>query len=186
MTGLDSLWLPIVVSAVVVFVVSSLIHMLTPWHKSDYRRLPKEAEVMDALRPFALPPGDYMVPCASSREDFASPEFADRLKSGPVFMATVLPSGPMSMAGSLMGWFVYCLVVGLFGAYLAGRALGPGAHDLAVVRFVGAATFAGYSLALWQQSIWFKRAWGTTIRSTLDGLLYALLTGGVFAWLWPR
>lgn len=186
MTGLDSLWLPILLSSVLVFVVSSVIHMLTPWHKGDYPRLEQEDRVQEALRPLALPPGDYMVPRAASRADMSSPAFAEKMKKGPVMVLTVMPSGPVSMGGSLAGWFVYLVVVGLFAAYIAGRALAPGAHYLQVFRFAGATAFVGYSLALWQMSIWYKRGWLLTVKSTVDGLLYALLTAGVFGWLWPR
>jgi hypothetical protein len=55
-----------------------------------------------------------------------------------------------------------------------------------VFRFAGTTAFIGYSVALWQMSIWYRRAWSTTIKATVDGLIYALLTAGVFGWLWPR
>ena len=67
MTALPALWLPILLSSVIVFVVSSVIHMALPWHKSDYPPIPNEDKVMDALRPFAIPPGDYMVPRPTTR-----------------------------------------------------------------------------------------------------------------------
>src|SRR5216684_2276713 len=102
MTGVAALWLPILLSAVLVFVVSSVIHMASPWHKSDYPKLPNEDRVMDALRPLAIPPGDYLVPRPSSREDMRSPEFAEKLRKGPVMMLTVLPNGPMSMSQNLV------------------------------------------------------------------------------------
>src|SRR5262245_29186068 len=186
MAGLGSLWLPIVLSAVLVFVVSSIIHMMTPWHKGDYRRLPDEDKVMDALRAFAIPPGDYMVPRPASMEDMRSPEFAEKMKKGPVMVLTVIPSGLPSMTSNLIGWFVYSLVVGVFAAYVAGRALPAGAPYLAVFRLAGTTAFAGYALALWQFSIWYHRSVATTARSTVDGLVYALLTAGTFGWLWPR
>jgi hypothetical protein len=90
------------------------------------------------------------------------------------------------MATPLLLWFLYSIVVSFFAAYIAGRALGPGASYLAVFRFVGAASFMGYSLALLQNSIWYKRNWGTTLKSVFDGLLYGLFTAGTFGWLWPR
>jgi hypothetical protein len=186
MTGLSALWLPILLSAVAVFVASSIIHMATPWHKSDYPKVPNEDRVMDALRPLAIPPGDYMVPRASSSQEMRSPEFLERLKKGPVLVMTVLPSGEFGMARSLVLWFLFAVVVGIFAGYIAGRALPPGAEYLAVFRFAGATAFIGYSLALWQMSIWYRRALGTTIRSTIDGLVYAGLTAGMFGWLWPR
>lgn len=185
MTPLTILWLPILVSAAVVFVVSSLIHMVLPWHKGDYPPLPREDEVMAALRPFAIPPGDYMMPRAGSMEAMKSPEFLEKQRQGPVMVLTVLPSGPWSMSRNLVQWFVYSLVVGIFAAYIAGRALPPGSPYLHVFRFAGTAAFLGYALALWQLSIWYRRAWSLTVKATIDGLIYALLTAGVFGWLWP-
>jgi hypothetical protein len=186
MTGLIHLWLPILLSAVLVFVVSSLIHMFSPWHKGDYTRVPNEDQVRDALRPFAIPPGDYLVPRPVGREQMKSPEFAQKMKDGPNLVLTVWANGPPSMTGPLVGWFIYLIVVGIFAGYIAGRALPPGSAYLQVFRFVGATAFIAYSMALWQMSIWYRRSWSTTIKSTIDGLIYGLLTAGVFGWLWPR
>lgn len=186
MTELSVLWLPILVSAVVVFVASSIIHMALPWHKSDYPRLPDEGKVMEALRPLAIPPGDYMMPRPSSMQDMRSPEFLEKMNKGPVMVLTVMPNGPTPMSRNLSLWFIYCAIVGLFAAYIAGRALPPGSEYLHVFRFVGAGAFLGYSAALWQMSIWYRRAWSATIKSTIDGLVYSLLTAGIFGWLWPR
>jgi hypothetical protein len=72
MTWLYTLWLPILLSSVIVFVVSSVIHMVLPWHKSDYPKVPNEERFMDALRPLAVPPGDYMVPRPSSTQEMRS------------------------------------------------------------------------------------------------------------------
>jgi hypothetical protein len=186
MTGLSALWLPILLSAVFVFIASSLIHMASPWHKSDYPKLSNEDQVMDALRPLAIPPGDYFIPRPSSREGMRSPEFAQKVNAGPVVVFTVMPSGGISMGRNLILWFVYCVVVSVFAAYIAGRALPQGTLYLTVFRFAGATAFIGYSAALWQMSIWYHRAWTTTIKATVDGLIYALLTAGAFGWLWPR
>jgi hypothetical protein len=186
MTALTALWLPILLSAVFVFVVSSLIHMFTPWHKGDYPKIPNEEKVMDLLRPLAIPPGDYMMPRPSSREEMRSPQFLEKFKRGPVMMFTVMPTGSMAMGQQLTLWFLYAVVVGAFAAYVAGRALPPGTPYLAVFRFAGVTAFVGYAVALWQMSIWYRRSWTTTIKATVDGLIYALLTAGTFGWLWPR
>jgi hypothetical protein len=185
MTPLFALWLPILLSGVIVLVVSSVIHMASPWHKSDYPKIPNEDRVRDMLRPLAIPPGDYMVPRPSSRQEMASPEFAEKVKQGPNLIVTMLPSGPWPMARNLTLWFAYAVAVGCFAAYVAGRALAPGAQYLQVFRFVGVTAFIGYAVALWQMSIWYRRAWSTTIKATVDGLVYALLTAGTFGWLWP-
>ncbi len=185
MVPLASLWIPILLSAVIVFVVSSIIHMLLPYHRTDFGKLPDEDKVMDALRKFGIAPGDYLVPCAGSPKDLGSPEFVAKMQKGPVACLTVMKSGPPSMVSSLSLWFVYSVVVGIFSAYIAGRALGPGAYYLAVFRFAGCTAFVGYSLSLWQNVIWYKRSWKATLKSTFDGLVYALLTAGTFGWLWP-
>jgi hypothetical protein len=183
---LSALWLPILVSSVIVFAVSSVIHTLLPWHKSEYPKVPNEDRVMAALRPLAIPPGDYMLPRASSGPEMRAPEFTEKLKQGPVMILTVLPNGPTPMTKSLVLWFCNSVVVGIMAAYVAGRALPAGAAYLNVFRFAGTTAFIGYSVALWQMSIWYRRAWTTTIKATVDGLIYALLTAGTFGWLWPR
>lgn len=186
MTVFAALWLPVLLSAVFVFVASSLIHMFTSWHKGEYKKVPGEETLMNALRPLAIPPGDYMVPMCENQKDMKTPEFQDKLKKGPVLMMTVMPNGPFAMGKPLVQWFVYSLVVGVFAAYVTSRALPIGASYLEVFRFAGVTAFACYAMALWQAHIWYHRGLRSTITSTLDGLLYACLTAGVFGWLWPQ
>src|SRR5213080_5420875 len=129
MTPLVSLWLPILLSAVGVFVVSSLIHMITGWHKSDYSKVPNEDRVMDTIRPLGIPPGDYMMPRPASTQQMRSPAFAEKFKKGPVMMFTVMPGGSMAMGKQLTQWFLFSVVVGIFAASVAGSALPPGANS---------------------------------------------------------
>jgi hypothetical protein len=114
-----------------------------------------------------------------------SPEYAAKVNHGPVLILTVLPNGMISMGVSLAQWFAYSVVVSLFAGYIASRALGPGADYLDVFRFAGTTAFAGYALGMYQMSIWYKRSWSLTLKSTFDGLIYALVTAGTFGWLWP-
>jgi len=186
MVALQALWLPILLSAIIVFVVSSIIHMVLPWHKSDYPRVPDEDKLMDALRPLAMPPGDYMIPRASGMHEVRSPEFVAKMQRGPVLMLTVMPNGPVTMGKNLGLWFLYSIVVGIFAAYVAGRVLPAGTEYLRVFQLTGVTAFIAYSVALWQMSIWYRRAWSITLKTTVDGLLYAVLTAGTFGWLWPR
>jgi hypothetical protein len=185
MVSITTLWLPILASAMGVFIVSSIIHMILGYHQSDWIKLPAEDEVMDALREFDIPPGDYIMPCGGSPKAMADPEFVAKWTRGPVAMMTVWKSGPPTMAASLFQWFLYILLVSVFAAYLSGRALGAGAETLEVFRFAGATAFGGYTLAILQASIWYKRQWSTTIRFVIDGFVYALVTAVIFGWLWP-
>src|SRR5579859_4338425 len=184
MTTIVALWLPILVSAVFVFIASSIIHMAPLWHRNDYPKLSNQDAVLDALRPLAIPPGDYMMPRPDSGKEMRSPEFLEKMERGPVLMMTVIPSRKPSMARPLVLWFIYCVVISIFAAYITSRAVPIGTPYLRVFRFIGATAFLGYAAALWQMSIWFWRSWSSTIKSTIDGLIYALLTAGVFGWLW--
>jgi hypothetical protein len=98
---------------------------------------------------------------------------------------TVVRNGPISMTKPLIQWFIYTLIVGVFAAYVASRTLAAGAEYLQVFQIAGTTAFIAYAAGLWQQSIWYNRPWSTTMKHTLDGLIYGLLTGGVFGWLWP-
>ena len=186
MVTVMSLWLPILLSAVIVFVASSIIHTVLNYHASDYRKLPNEDEIMTALRPFEIPPGDYVIPHAGSTSAMKDPAFVDKMKAGPVAFMTVMPSGPPSMGSSLVLWFLFAVLVSIIAAYIAGSALTSGASYLAVFRFAGCVAFTGYAIGLIHDSIWYKRNWVTTLKYLFDGLVYGLLTGGVFGWLWPR
>lgn len=187
MTVLHALWLPILLSSVFVFLASSVIHMVLPWwHNSDALKVQNEDKVMDAMRPFAIPPGDYMVPRCSSMQEMRAPGFKEKMNKGPVVVMTVLENGNPGIGKSLVLWFLYLVVVNVFAAYISCHALPIGAAYRQVFRFAGATSFLGYSAALWQFSIWYRRSWVTTIKSTIDGLVYCGLTAGTFGWLWPR
>jgi hypothetical protein len=186
MVPLSALWLPILLSAVGVFLVSSVIHMFSPWHKNDFIRVPDEGRFRTTFASLGIPPGEYMVPRAASSKEMRTPEFVDRVKQGPNVIMTVLPNGPFNMGRQLGQWFAYLVVVAIFAGYVAGRALPAGAESAEVFRFAGTATFLAFAVALWQTSIWYGRAWVTTIKSTVDGLIYSLLTAAIFCWLWPQ
>jgi hypothetical protein len=186
MVSLSALWLPILLSAVIVFVASSIIHMALSYHKNDVRAVPREEEVMTALRPFNIPAGDYAMPRPASMKDMGTPAFKEKMTKGPVVFMTVLPAGPFETGKQLAQWFVYLIVISFFAAYVTSRALPAGTDYLAVFRFAGTTAFVGYAMAMPQQSIWYRRNWGTTLLLMFDGLLFGLLTGGTFGWLWPR
>lgn len=186
MVPILSLWLPILVSAVFVFIFSSIIHMALKYHANDFRKFPDEAAAADALRKLNLPDGDYSIPKPADMKEYSTPEFQEKVRKGPNAMLTVWGGTDPSMAKPLTLWFLFSILVGVFAAYIAGRALAPGAEYLAVFRFVGATAFACYAFADIQRSIWMRQPWGNTLKNLFDGLLYALLTAGTFGWLWPE
>jgi hypothetical protein len=186
MVPISALWLPILLSAVIVFIASSILHMVLPYHRSDYRKLPDEEKVADALRAAGVTPGPVYHFPHTTHSTMKSPEVAEKFKRGPVGLLTVIPSGPPAMGKYLGLWFGYCIVMSIFVAYLTGRTRVPGTQYLEVFRVAGATAFVGYGIGQLQDSIWKGQTWGVTFKHVVDGLIYALLTAGVFGWLWPR
>ena len=185
MVSLGALWMPIVLSAVAVFVASSVIHMMLNYHRADYKKLPNEDRVADVLRGENLERGTYVFPYAGSMAGMKDPGFQERFKRGPVGSMTIMRAGSPGMGKMLGQWFAFSLVAGVFAAYVAGRTLGPGAEYLQVFRVAGTTAFLAYSGSEATKSIWFGQLWSVTARHWLDGVVYALLTGGFFGWLWP-
>ena len=185
MVSLTALCLPIVVSAVIVFVASSIMHMLLPYHHSDYQKLPDEDKVMAALRAAGVTRGLYNFPHCTHK-DMKSPATVEKFKQGPVGIMTVIPSGPPAMPKYLILWFVYCLVIGFFVAYITGRTVAFGSPYPAVFRVAGTVAFMSYGLGHLSNGIWKGQPWSVTIKEVIDGLVYGLLTAGTFGWLWPR
>ena len=183
MVPLASLLIPIILAALLVFFASSIIHMLLPYHRTDYTGIPDEAAVAAALR--NVPPGDYALPYAGSPAAMKDPVFQEKMKTGPIAFMTVARPGGNWMTTSLVWWFVYCLVVSIFAAYVAARAEGPGAEYFSVFRFASVTAYLGYGMATWHNTIWYKQKVSTVVKNNIDALIYALLTGGAFAGFWP-
>ena len=186
MISILDLWLPIVAAAVLVFVVSSILHMLLTYHRLDYKQLPHEAETLEGLRRANIPPGLYQFPYCPTSKSMGTPEAQEKFRQGPVGHLTVIPSGPPAMGKYLGAWFGFCLLVSVFVAYLAGRTLAPGTDYLEVFRVTATAAFLAYGIGQIVDSIWKAQPWGNTFRALLDGLIYSLVTAGAFGWLWPR
>ena len=100
-------------------------------------------------------------------------------------MLTVMPHDSLAMGKQLSQWFVYCLVVSFLVAYVTSVALTAGADYLNVFRIAGTVAVLTYAGAAPMRAIWFGSTWTSAIKDTLDGLIYGLLSAGVFGWLWP-
>lgn len=185
MVSLMSLLLPILLSAVAVFLASFVMNVLINFHKKDYHTIPREDEFLAAVRQFNLASGDYHAPRADSMAAMKDPVYVEKRDKGPNVIMTLTAGPPPTMPSHLVKWFVYSVVVSLFAAYIASRTLPAGTEYMQVFRIVATTAFMGYSLALAQNSIWYMKNWGATSRSIFDGLVYGLLTGGVFGWMWP-
>ena len=186
MVPLTELLFPILLSAVFVFIASSILHMVIPIHKGDFAKLPGEEKLLQAMRTENLQPGSYTFPCAGTMKDMGTPEMIEKFNQGPVGFMTVLPNGPPAMGKSLMLWFVFSIVIGVFVAYIAGVGLGRGVEFMTVFRMTAAAAILGYAASALVDSIWKGQSWTITLKFVFDGLVYGLVTAGTFAWLWPE
>ena len=178
---MTALWLPILVSAVIVWIASALIWTVLPWHKSDYAKTGDEEGVRAALR--GLSPGFYNVPHVTDMADLKKPEVEQKFTDGPLAFVTVLPNGMPNMGKNMALSFVHNLVVAFVCGYLVSRTTGPDATYLEVFRIAGTFTFAAYWLGVIPDSVWFGRPWSSTVKIGWDALIYGMLTGGVFGWL---
>ena len=186
MVPMSSLWLPIIVSAVVVFLASWIVHMFLPFHRSDFARLPDEDAVLDALRALIIKSGSYLAPWVSTPAQMKEPSYIEKRTRGPSLFLTIIAGPAPGMGKPLAQWFVYLLVIALFVACLAHTTVAPGAPPAVVFYVTGIAAFMAYALGHPHQSIWYRQPWRTTVSYLFDGLIYTLLTAAVFAWAWPR
>jgi hypothetical protein len=185
MVPLTALWLPILISAFIVFVASSIMNTVLPYHRNDYRQLPDEDKLLTFLRAAGLTRGLYIFPFGTHK-DMKTPSMQEKYKQGPVGMMTVFRNCPVAMPKFLGQWFGYCLVVAFFVAYLTGHTVAPGTQYLAVFRVAGTAAFMAYGLGQLSNAIWKGQTWSMTFKEVMDGLVFGLLTAGTFGWLWPR
>lgn len=186
MVPIPSLLLPILLSAVVVFFLSALFHMVLPFHRSDFKKVANEDQLQESLRKLDLAPGDYMAPMCENPSQMKDPAFLERMKKGPVVLMTVMSGRAPSMGKELFQWFLFIVAVSVVTAYITGHALAAGATYKQVFRFAGCASFVAYGFGQIPDSIWYKRSWTTTWKSMFDALVYGLFTGGMFGWLWPK
>ena len=176
-----TLWQPILVSGVLTFIAGSVIWMLMPWHKSDWSKVTDEEGARNALS--GLAPGQYNLPYCPDQAAFKNPEMQQRFKDGPIAFINVVPSRLPAMGPKLGLMFAYNVLVAIVCAYFVSRTAAPDADYLAIFRISGAVAFVAYGMAYVQESVWFGRPWSATIKTFLDALIHALLTGGAFGWL---
>lgn len=180
-----SLWLPVVVSAVAVWIVSSVLHMVFKYHRADHKQLPDEETVVQGLRAAGPLPGIYFTPYIADHSAFKDPAVRKRYEDGPIAIITVMRNGPPAMGKYLALWFAFCFLVSFSVAYLARHTLAPGAAGLDVIRVTGIAAFLAYGFGYLQDTIWKAVPWPNAFRGLLDAFVYAVTTGLVFRFLWP-
>ncbi len=186
MVSLASLWLPIVLSAVAVFIASALIHMVLKYHASDYNQIPNEDAVRAAIRAGNPAPRQYFVPWCADMKESQGEAMKQKRAEGPVAVVHMGPIGEQNMGATFGGWFFFNLIVAVLVAYVACAVLPQGTAYLKVFQVTGTVAWLAYSAGAVPASIWMLKPWSVTWKDVLDGLIYGLVTAGIFGWLWPR
>jgi hypothetical protein len=186
MVDWSALFLPALISAVLVFIASSLIHMVIKWHKGEYKTLSNEDEVRAAIRRSSPVPGKYVMPFCKDSKEMESADMQRKMAEGPNVVMYVRENGAVKLGPFLGKWFAYTLVVSLVAGYVARATVAPGAESTHVFQIVGAASWLAYAWAIPSDSIWLGKPWSSTFVYMIDGLIYAALTAAAFAWMWPE
>ncbi len=184
MSFIIELWMPILVSAVFVFIVSSVLHtVLVAWHGSDCQGLKAEADVMRALRDAGDEPGEYMMPYSASMEEMKSPEYCAKMNEGPVGRVTIMAGNSFHMGSALVKWFGLSLVISVMCAYVTTFASSTPYDYIHIFRLTGVTAFCAYSFGYIHNYVWAGTPAKVAIKFVVDGLLYSLVTAGTFGWL---
>ncbi len=185
MQFLIDLWLPIVASGFAVFIMSAITWTVLPTHKKEFAGLSTEDAVMNALRQSNVPPGRYVVPWFDEGRLLQTPEGRAKAENGPIAYITIAPRGLPNMGRNMALSLLSSIVISVFVAYLAWHTVPPDAEYLMVFRVTGTATFMANALGYMAESVWFSRPWKSLAIQWFDSLLYAMIAGGMFGWLWP-
>ncbi len=180
-----SVWLAVVVSALAVWIASALIHMVLGYHRADYRGFSNEDEVRAAIRKGNPAPGYYCLPHVPDMKRLAEPAVKAKFVEGPRALVALVPSGPPTMGKELGMWLVLNLVVAFLVGYVARMTLSPGSDPMAVLRLAATVTFVAYGIGPLVDRIWRGIPTGNAVRALIDAVIYAVVTGAVFFWLWP-
>ena len=185
MNDVFSLWLPIVATAVFIFIASSLIHMVFKWHNSDYKKLANEDEVRAAIRAGSPAPGQYVVPHCTDMKDMGGEEMKKKFLEGPVAFMTVRENGAPTMGTALTLWFLYSLLVAAAAACIACGTFSLKTDPRQAGHLVGVLSFMTYVGGSIQMGIWMGKPWSSVAKDAFDGFIYAVISALTFMWLWP-
>ncbi|MGH8049552.1 MAG: hypothetical protein ACREPB_02720 [Arenimonas sp.] len=185
MHDLSQLWLPILLTAVFVFIASSLIHMVFKWHNSDYKKLNNEDEVGAAIRAGNHAPGQYVLPHCMDMKEMQNEAMIRKYNEGPIGFITLRKNGVPGMGQALMLWFVFTLLIAAAAALITLTSVGLQAHPHLAAHSVGTISLLAYCGGSIQQGIWMGRPWGSVMKDLLDGLIYASISAFTFMYFWP-
>ena len=182
---LMDLWLPIVLSAAAVWVASALAWMLLPHHRKDFKGLPNEDALMNAVRSQNIAPGLYGFPDMHDCDKMKDPAFKAKMEAGPMGTLHVWPPG-FKMGGKMFASFVFYVVVSALVALLGAITLHHGEDYHRVFHVTVLAAVMGYCLAGIPNAIWFNTPPRNVAMNLIDGIVYGVITAAIFTAMWPK
>ena len=185
MNSILQLWLPILATAVFIFIASSLIHMVFKWHNADYKKLANEDDVRAAIRAGSPAPGQYVLPHCLEMKEMQGEAMMKKFVEGPNALLTVRKNGAPTMGTALILWFLFTITVAVFASCLALGAFGLKGDARHAGHLVGMTSFLAYAGGGITQGIWMGKPWGSVAKEVLDALIYGTISALTFMWLWP-
>lgn len=183
MEFLQHLWLPILVCGVAVFMCSFLVWAVLPHHRDDWAALPNAESFRDDLKARGIAPGMYIFPKMGGKE-CNTPEGKANFERAPAGVITVFAKS--SMPKNMFCTFLVFLIASVLIAYVAWHIrpdlAGGFADRFQVLGTLGILT---YCFSFLPNMIWFQSGKRAMVNGIVDGVLYGVVTGATFSWLWP-
>lgn len=174
------LWLPILVAGIVTHVLSTLAWVVLPHHRPEWQRLPDE-DSLHATITKSVPAGQYIFPYARDGETVKTEQFQEKADQG-TGMLIVWPT-QTNMGKAILQTLISFLIIAFVIGYMASIALPRGAAFVKVLQFVTTAGLLAHVSAKFPFVFWFRRKIAMDV---LDGVVFAVATGLIFAALWPK
>ncbi|MEQ1828197.1 MAG: hypothetical protein ABL921_19715 [Pirellula sp.] len=175
------LWLPILLAGLASHVLSTIAWTVLPHHKPEWNRLPIENELQDLVQKHNVAPNQFMFPFAASGAECQTEEF--KQKQAKCTGMLVLWSSPLHMGKAIGFTLAFFLVAAFVMGYLGSIALKPGAPFMRVFQFMTTAALLTHCAGIFPNAFWFRRR---VAMELVDGCVFAIATGLIFAALWPN
>lgn len=179
--SVTELWLPILLAGVATHIASTIAWTVLPHHKPEWKGLGDDEDgLQDWIAGREIPAGQYLFPFASGMKEADCDAIKEKQQKCRGML--LLYQRPVNMGAAIGKTLAFFLVAAFMIGYLAAFSVPSGASFWHVFRFVSTAGILTHCFARFPHVFWFPEK---IAMSLLDGVVYSLITAGVFAALWP-
>lgn len=176
-----SLWMPIVGSGFATHFASTLAWTVLPHHKPEIKSLgDKEEQFTDWIACKEIEPGQYVFPYCEDMKQTETELF--KQKQGKCSGELRVWARPVNMLAAMVKTLGFFLFAAFMIGYVCAYTLTPYTDKGDVFRIVLVLGIMTHCFAIFPRVFWFPRSYATSL---VDGVVYALLTAGIFYALWP-